>query len=88
LLKLVRTRNAELHCYAILCNKFADKETAPYFRVPSSFFNFAKSLPPCLMNRFTILISTILRMLAPKMVDVVYAQNFLRRNRTKPIFQG
>ena len=46
MLELVRTRNAELHRCAILCDEFA-KETAP-----SSFFNFAESLLPCLMNRF------------------------------------
>jgi hypothetical protein len=51
LLELVMTRNAELHRCAIPCDEFADDETAPYFREPS-FFDFAESLPPCLMNRF------------------------------------
>ena len=52
MLELLRTRNAELHGCAIPCDEFADKETAPYFGEPSSFFDFAESLPPCLMNRF------------------------------------
>jgi hypothetical protein len=50
LLELVMTINAELHRRAIPCDEFAD-ETAPYFGEPS-FFDFAESLPPCLMNRF------------------------------------
>ena len=46
MLELVRTRNTELHRCAILCDEFTE-ETAL-----SSFFDFAESLPPCLMNRF------------------------------------
>ena len=53
LLELVRTRNAELHHCAIpATSSLTRRRRHRYFGEPSSFFDFAESLPPCLMNRF------------------------------------
>ena len=52
MLELIRMTNSELHHCAIPCDEVADEEMVPYFGKQSSFFDFAKSLPLCLVNHF------------------------------------